>query len=561
MISAGKNMLATMVPTGTLFTGWNGVFTGVGGVAPATVGMDPVPFSAYSQHESAFSMVQTDAAQHITAANAARLLGWSSPSDDLIEEAKELAISLQEIQGRGLILEALKGCSLFREYVSDEIVRIGPGFRIDGGGFSRILLVPPDGSLFYKIAKQDRDAGGNKAALYEAIALIRLADMGMKGEIPELLKMGVNPDGSIWLRSKGIRNGQHLVSDLWLSMKAHEHFNVLSRAAMIYAGIHQRGLVQNDIKPGNILTNAADDVMAIDFSLTRCSGERCTGGTRSFKPPDKVRKPYSDIFSFGKVLAILFLMSRSRIMHIPEKHAEKSGLKALVDAMTRRGWNMRHPRDMESVAARLKEISSYFLKVADDMPPLRVVSETKSQGEGYAIYEDESWYPTLSGVPRRGSDYLESAHNDALKVTDALCNHFDYISHGVMARIFRRIFESLTDHEYLGTDIRIHENDIVVRVWSGRSVPREVDIMMVDSSSGPVFIPQGYRNRTFIRIGNRMSRIMESLEHVYESQFGTGKKPALRWLINDSYRDEMLFELRIPLLAADELKDWDAGLG
>jgi len=65
------------VPTGTLFTGWDGVFTGVGGVAPATVGRDPVPFAAAARDQSMFSLIQTCSVPQLVPANVVSLFGQS----------------------------------------------------------------------------------------------------------------------------------------------------------------------------------------------------------------------------------------------------------------------------------------------------------------------------------------------------------------------------------------------------------------------------------------------------------------------------------------------------
>ncbi len=92
----------------------------------------------------------------------------------------------------------------------------------------------------------------------------------------------------------------------------HEHLqNILKQAATGLAFMNASGWIHRDVKPDNILVNAAGDVRLIDFALAyrRPSGlarwfkGRKSAGTRSYMSPEQIRglalDGRADIYSFG----------------------------------------------------------------------------------------------------------------------------------------------------------------------------------------------------------------------------------------------------------------------
>jgi serine/threonine protein kinase len=93
----------------------------------------------------------------------------------------------------------------------------------------------------------------------------------------------------------------------------HEHLqNILKQAATGLAFMNASGWVHRDVKPDNVLVNAAGDVRLIDFAISYripsgfakwFHGKKKAAGTRSYMSPEQIRgRPLdgrADIYSFG----------------------------------------------------------------------------------------------------------------------------------------------------------------------------------------------------------------------------------------------------------------------
>jgi serine/threonine protein kinase len=97
---------------------------------------------------------------------------------------------------------------------------------------------------------------------------------------------------------------------------------VFEQLLQAVAYIHRRGLVHNDIKPGNILITRTDnDVKLIDFGLSDSDAyylARTIGCTKAYASPellarDKETDARSDIYSLGVVMKDIFGNRYSRI--------------------------------------------------------------------------------------------------------------------------------------------------------------------------------------------------------------------------------------------------------
>jgi serine/threonine-protein kinase len=92
----------------------------------------------------------------------------------------------------------------------------------------------------------------------------------------------------------------------------HEHLqNILKQAATGLAFMNSSGWIHRDVKPDNILVNAAGEAKLIDFAIAyrRPSGlaklfhRKTSAGTRSYMSPEQIRGQVldgrADIYSFG----------------------------------------------------------------------------------------------------------------------------------------------------------------------------------------------------------------------------------------------------------------------
>jgi len=107
MISGGNGIYnPASVPTGTLFTGWDGMFTGVGGGGAAVAGFTPMPFAAHPPDMSIFTLSGMQSASQVVPANAAHI--FAEPGR--IAAAKFPPIDdIEARAGKGVLLTDLLG--------------------------------------------------------------------------------------------------------------------------------------------------------------------------------------------------------------------------------------------------------------------------------------------------------------------------------------------------------------------------------------------------------------------------------------------------------------------
>jgi serine/threonine protein kinase len=91
--------------------------------------------------------------------------------------------------------------------------------------------------------------------------------------------------------------------------------SMIEQSAEALVHMHQRGWVHRDVKPDNLLVNAAGEVKLIDFAIAQrirrglsrwLPGRGKVQGTRSYMSPEQIRNepldPRSDVYSFGCVV-------------------------------------------------------------------------------------------------------------------------------------------------------------------------------------------------------------------------------------------------------------------
>lgn len=128
----------------------------------------------------------------------------------------------------------------------------------------------------------------------------------------------IHPPGEIraWMFEMEYVEGTTLAAILGASSRLPVP-RALRLASQIVAGLgdaHAAGVVHGDVKPGNILVAAGDDVKLVDFGLSRILGEisqsgtadRGPQGTPLFMAPEVMGgerpSPASDVWSFGVIL-------------------------------------------------------------------------------------------------------------------------------------------------------------------------------------------------------------------------------------------------------------------
>lgn len=140
---------------------------------------------------------------------------------------------------------------------------------------------------------------------------------------------------------------------------------------------NDRGVIHRDLKPGNILLDAAGDPHVTDFGLAKRleantelthSGEVL--GTPAYMPPEQARGdltaigPHSDVYALG---AILYAMLSGRPPHSAPSMVETLRQVIEVDAISVRTLSPTVPKDLETICAKClaKEPSKRYATAAD----------------------------------------------------------------------------------------------------------------------------------------------------------------------------------------------------
>ena len=139
----------------------------------------------------------------------------------------------------------------------------------------------------------------------EAAALARVCHEG----VPRVLEVG-EVAGRPYIVMELVE-GETLARRLaHRSMTAIEVIELGLRLAAVAQAIHARGLVHRDIKPHNIVVDAAGVVRLVDFGLVtqvHAGGQQDVAGTRSYAAPEQIHTPQlvdarSDLHAIGRVL-------------------------------------------------------------------------------------------------------------------------------------------------------------------------------------------------------------------------------------------------------------------
>lgn len=158
----------------------------------------------------------------------------------------------------------------------------------------------------------------------------------------------------------GASDRKGLKRDSWRTMA-----RMAAQVAQALRHAHKRGVLHNDVKPGNLLIDASGKVFVTDFGLAEPLDSDAAGrddsvtGTLRYMAPERfngVNDETSDVYSLGITLYEL-------VTKLPAFEAEDRG--GLIDAITT--GDIKRPREVEdSVPAELEAVICKAISVDQD---------------------------------------------------------------------------------------------------------------------------------------------------------------------------------------------------
>lgn len=257
------------------------------------------------------------------------------------------------------------------------------------GGFGRVYLTSDEElrrEVALKVPHQHRIETADARNEYFAEARI-VANLDHPNIVP-VYDIGQTPDGLCYIVSKRV-DGTTLAAytrDMRSSQTEIAYLIAQIADALHYA--HLQGLVHRDIKPGNILVDAAGVPLLIDFGLALKEEDFGTGntflGTPSYMSPEQARGEghladgRSDIFSLGTVMYVLLTGTK------PFKAKTVNETTTLVmrrDPSPLRVLDRTIPRELERICLRAleKRAVDRYMTALDMAEDLRVFLASQTE--------------------------------------------------------------------------------------------------------------------------------------------------------------------------------------
>ena len=275
--------------------------------------------------------------------------------------------------------------------------RLGP-WRIDrvleSGGMGTVYEASrADGQYEKQVALKCMRAGMSSPTLIEAFMRERnhLAQLDHP-HIAPLLDGGIEADGRPWFAMRLV-HGTAL--DLWADqqrLSLAERIRLLLQVCQALRYAHGRGMLHQDIKPGNLLVSADGHVHLIDFGLSammdglESAAQPCIAVSNGYTAPELLTgaaaSTASDIYSIGVMLYQLLVGDWSRplpklqasFISSPIVHPARSPSSLAASATMDVAWarRCRHP---EQLGKRLRgDLDAIALKTVAASPDDRYAS-------------------------------------------------------------------------------------------------------------------------------------------------------------------------------------------
>jgi serine/threonine protein kinase len=242
-----------------------------------------------------------------------------------------------------------------------------PGYRLERllgrGGMGEVYLAvelyatPDDALRTVALKCIRRDVLGTAAARRAMVAELKLAASLRHDHIVPLLRVGP-PDGPLYYTMEYMPGGSLADRLRRGPLPGRTAAELLRKIARAIAHLHARQFVHLDLKPANILLDAAGEPYVADFGLARLLADgqvlalTHTVGTRQYMPPEQYQRRVgfpTDVYGLG---AILYEMLTGRPPFQGTTAHEVMWQVVNQELVPPRAQNRRLDRDLETICLR-----------------------------------------------------------------------------------------------------------------------------------------------------------------------------------------------------------------
>ena len=198
-------------------------------------------------------------------------------------------------------------------------------------------------------------------------------------------------------------DGENLAEWLDHNLRAKDRRCIVSELLSVTAYLHQKGVIHNDLKPGNILisrSGGALKLIDLGFADNDTFAEKALGGTRAYASPELLegRQPdaRSDVYSIGLILSNIFPNSHKCIIR---RCLNKKASKRFASASeVERAWKRRLLPVWLALAVAVSLAFGCLLYVyigtQKEFSILKEAETTRTEALSAAKAEVDAWYDT-----------------------------------------------------------------------------------------------------------------------------------------------------------------------